>query len=83
MWSEWQFGQWVVVALQTDGGRMANVGDYLDAVAGLADAEAASGEYLLVALGMQFGEALAEFEFVAVNHDGAVGAFFALHGVRG
>ena len=62
---------------------MAYVANYLNAVASLTDAEASTGQYLLVALGVQLGEPLAEFKLVTVNHYGAVCPLLALHGVLG
>ena len=81
VWSKGELGQGVVVAHQAYGGGVADVADHLDAVARLADAETASGKDFLIAAGVEFGEALAEFELVAVDAEGAVGPLLALHGV--
>lgn len=83
MGCQWQFCQRMIVAFQSDGGGVTDVADDLYAVACFADAESASSQYLLVALGVQFGEPLAEFKLIAVNHDCAVGLFLALHGIGG
>lgn len=76
-------GQRMVVALQSDRSGVAYVTDNLDAVACFADAEAPTCQNLLIAAGVQLGEPLTEFELVAVNHDGSVGALFALYGIVG
>ena len=78
---EGQTCQGMVVAGEADGGGTADVADNLNAGAGFADTETAAGEYLFVAAGVQFGEALAELEFVAVDVEGAVGLLLALDGV--
>ena len=74
---------WVVVAFKTYRFGVAYLMHYLDALAGFAYAEAFAVEYVLVTLGVQFGEAAAELELVAVDGDGAVGAFLALHCIFG
>ncbi len=68
-----QPSQRVVVAFETDGGGVADVADDLDALAGFADAETLAGEDILVAFGMELGEAFAELELFAVDADGAIG----------
>ena len=50
----------VVVADETDGGGVADLVHDIDATACLFDAEAATGQDLIVTLGMQLSEALAE-----------------------
>ena len=72
-----EFGQRVIIAFQADGSRVADLADDLDARARFADAEAFSGKDLLVAEGVQFGEALAELELAAVDVECTVGALLA------
>ena len=72
-----KFGQRVIIALQADGSRVADLADDLDARTRFADAEAFAGENLLVAEGVQLGEALAELELAAVDVERAVGALLA------
>ena len=76
-----QFGKRMVVAYQAYGRGMAYVAYNLDAVARLADAEALSSQNFTVAQGVKFGEARAEFKFVAVDTDGPVSSLFSLHGI--
>lgn len=45
------------------------------------NAETIACQNLLITLGMQFGEALAKLKLLAINREGAVGAFLALYGV--
>lgn len=78
-----QFGKRMVVAYQAYGRGMAYVAYNLDAVARLADAEALSSQNFTVAQGVKFGEARAEFKFVAVDTDGPVSSLFSLHGIFG
>ena len=76
-----QFRHGVVVADEADGLGIADLIDDVDAVAGFVDAEATTRQNLLVALGMQLGEALAELELLPVNFQGAVGALLPFHGI--
>ena len=69
-----KFGQRVIIALQADRSRVADLADYLDTRACFADTEALAREDLLVAEGMQFGEALAELEFAPIDVESTVGA---------
>ena len=71
----------MVIALEADGHGRAYLTDYLDAGTGLADAEALARKYLLVAAGVELGEAGAELELLPVDHDRAVGALLALDGI--
>ena len=71
----------MVIALETDGHGRAYLTDYLDAGTGLADAEALAREYLLVAAGVELGEAGAELELLPVDHDRAVSTLLALDGI--
>lgn len=77
-----QFRHGMIVTREADGLGISNLVDDVDAVAGFFDAETATSEDFLVALGMKLSEALAEFELIAVDHDGAVGALFPFHGIR-
>ena len=76
-----KFGQRVIIALQADGSRVANLAYDLDAWTCFADTEALTREDLLVAEGVQFGEALAELELAAVDVERAVGALLAFDSV--
>ena len=71
----------VVVADETDGGGVADLVHDIDATACLFDAEAATGQDLLVTLGMQLSEALAELKLLAVDHDGTIGALLPFYGI--
>ena len=72
-----EFGERVIVALQADRRCVAYLAYDLDARTCLADTEAFAGKDLLVAEGVQLGEALAELELAAVDVEGAVGALLA------
>ena len=76
-----QFRHGMIVAGETDRRRIADLVHDVDAAASLFDAEAATRQDLLVALGVQFREALAELEFLAIDHDGAVSALLPFHGI--
>ena len=66
--------QRVILAMQPEGRGVADVVNHLDGGAGVLEAEAAAIEDVLVAEGMQLGEALAELESLVADGDGAVGA---------
>ena len=78
-----EFGHGVVVAGETDGLGVADFVDDIDATTRILDAEATTCQDLLVALGVKLGEALTELKLLTINHDGAVGALLAFHGVIG
>ena len=81
MSAEGKFCHGMVVAAQADGLGVAYFEYDLYAPSGLLDAKSASGENFLVALGVEFGEAFAKLKFLAVDGDGAEGAFLAFHSV--
>ena len=81
MRSQGQFRKWMVIALETDGHGRAYLADYLDAGTCLADTETLACQYLLIAAGMELGEAGAELKLLPVDHDRAVGALLALDGI--
>ena len=64
-----QHGQGMVVAFQADGRGVADVIDNLDAGTHLLQTEALAAQNLPVALGVQVGEAVAELERLAIDHD--------------
>ena len=72
---------WVIVAYQADGVSVTDFVNDLDTAAGFFDAKSTSIKDFLIAFGVQFGESLAELEVLAVDFQGAVGAFLAFHGV--
>ena len=77
MLGEGECGQRVIIALEANWSRVADLAYDLDARTCFADAEAFAGEDFLVAEGVQFGEALAELELAAVDVKRAVGALLA------
>ena len=81
MGGEGQLRQGVIVALEPDWLGVADLTDYFDAGACLADAEALARKYLLVAECVKLGETLAEFELLTVDAEGPVGALFAFNGI--
>ena len=69
-----KFCQRMIIAHQSDRLSIADVVDDVDGIFGFADSKTFAVENLLIAEGMEFGEAVAEFEFFAINKDGTVGS---------
>lgn len=81
MASQWEFCQWVIVALQSDRLGVAYFVDDIDGVACVFDAEAVASKDMTIALGVELGETSAELKLLAVDVQSAVGAFLALNSV--
>ena len=64
----------MIVSLQADRSRVADLADDLDARTRFSDTEAFAREDLLVAQRVELREALAEFKFVTVDAQAPVGA---------
>ena len=82
MCSQRHLGHRMVVTLQANGGCIADVADDFDAGTCLADTEAFACKDLLVALGMQFREALTELKLITINVQSAISALLSLYGIR-
>ena len=67
MWLAFQPGQGMVVAHQSDGFGISYLIDDLDATSCLSDAKAPTSENFFVTLGVEFGETLAELEFLTID----------------
>ena len=77
-----ELGHGMVVTGEADGLGVADLIHNVDTTTRLFDAETTTRQNLLVALGVQLGEALAELKLLAIDGDGAESALLAFHGIR-
>ena len=73
----------MVVAYKTYWFGITDLIDDIDTTACIGDAKATACEDLFIALGVEFGESLAELELFSIDLQGAEGAFFTLYSVFG